>query len=313
VLVKNEPFTTAELTRLRTLADERGDGVAFAPGGPYRPQWRGLAGADPREFCADYPIDVCAPTDDRPFFFNMKRLGDLGGRSTADSLGLPDPMLVLAVTLGVVLLLAAAAFVLPLLLARRPGRPTVGSLLFFAAIGFGFLLLEVVLIQRFVLFLGFPTYALSVVLFALLLFTGAGAALSGRFGEGGRQALVVALGAACVLIAAAAFGLQPLLRELIDLPFAARVAVSVALLAPVGVALGMAMPLGLRRLAALHPAGVAWAWGINGIASVAASVLAVVVAILFGFAVATLLALACYLAALAHVLLGRWPAGASGG
>jgi hypothetical protein len=91
------------------------------------------------------------------------------------------------------------------------------------------------------------------------------------------------------------------------------VAVSVALLAPVGFALGMAMPLGLRRLAGLHPAGVAWAWGINGIASVAASVLAVVVAILFGFAVATLLALACYLGALAHVLLGRWPAGTSGG
>jgi hypothetical protein len=222
-------------------------------------------------------------------------------------------MLVLAITLGLVLTLALAAFVLPLALARRPGRPTVGSLLFFAAIGFGFLLLEVVLIQRFVLFLGFPTYALSVVLFALLLFTGAGAALSTRYADLGRAALAVALGAACILIAAASFGLQPLLRELIELPFAARVATSVALLAPVGVALGMAMPLGLQRLAALHPAGVAWAWGINGIASVAASVLAVAVAILFGFAAATLLALACYLAALAHVLLGRWPSGATGG
>jgi hypothetical protein len=313
VLVKREPFTGAELDRLRRLAGERTLGVAFAPGGPYRAQWRDLAGADLDAFCEGYPIDVCPPTDDRPFFFNMKRLGDLGGRSTADALGLPDPMLVLAVTLGVVLALAAAAFVLPLLLARRPGRPTVGSLLFFAAIGFGFLLLEVVLIQRFVLFLGFPTYALSVVLFALLLFTGAGAALSTRFAAPPRTRLALALGAACVLIAAAAFGLQPLLRGLIDLPFAARVAMSVALLAPAGVALGMAMPLGLLRLAALHPTGVAWAWGINGIASVAASVLAVAVAILFGFAVATLLALACYLGALAHVLLGRWPAGAPGG
>jgi hypothetical protein len=313
VLVKNEPFTDADLTRMRDLARERTTGVAFAPDGPFRPRWRGLAGADIDEFCEGYPIDVCPPTDDKPFFFNMKRLGDIGGRSTADALGLPDPMLVLAITLGVVLALALAAFVLPLALARRPGRPTVGSLLFFAAIGFGFLLLEVVLIQRFVLFLGFPTYALSVVLFALLLFTGAGAALSTRFGTRARTALAVALGAACFLIAAAAFGLQPLLRELIDLPFAARVAVSVALLAPVGLALGMAMPLGLQRLAGLHPAGVAWAWGINGIASVAASVLAVAVAILAGFAVATLVALACYLAALAHVLLGRWPAGAAGG
>jgi hypothetical protein len=314
VLVKREPFTAAELGRLRGLAAARTEGIAFAPGGPYRPQWRGLAGtSDLDAFCRSYPIDVCAPTDDKPFFFNMKRVGDLGGRSTADALNLPDPLLVLAVTLGVVLALAVAAFVLPLALARTRGRPTVGSLLYFAAIGCGFLLLEVVLIQRFVLFLGFPTYALSVVLFALLLFTGAGSLLSTRHRGHPRRALIVALGAACALIAAGSFGLQPLLRAMIELPFAGRVAVAIALLAPAGLALGMAMPLGLQRLAALHPGAVAWAWGINGIASVAASVLAVAVAIQFGFAVATLLALACYLAALAHVLFGRWPAGAEGG
>jgi hypothetical protein len=105
----------------------------------------------------------------------------------------------------------------------------------------------------------------------------------------------------------AAVGLQPLLRALIDLPFAARVALTVAILAPFGVTLGMAMPIGLRRLAVLHPAGVPWAWGINGIASVVASVLAVAVAILWGFTATTLLAVACYLLALANVRIGRWP------
>jgi hypothetical protein len=111
----------------------------------------------------------------------------------------------------------------------------------------------------------------------------------------------------CVLVAAASYGLQPLLRALIDLPFAVRVALTVAMLAPAGVALGMAMPLGLRRLAAIYPSGVAWAWGINGIASVVASVVAVAVALELGFAVATLVALACYVGALVHVILGRWP------
>jgi hypothetical protein len=101
--------------------------------------------------------------------------------------------------------------------------------------------------------------------------------------------------------------LQPLLRALIELPFALRVVVSVALIAPFGVALGTAMPIGLRRLAARHPQGVPWAWGINGITSVIASVLAVAVAISFGFTVATLVAFACYLAALANALLGSWP------
>ena len=68
----------------------------------------------------------------------------------------------------------------------------------------------------------------------------------------------------------------------------------------------MAMPIGLRRLSALYPEGVPWAWGINGITSVLASVLAIAVAITWGFAVATLLALACYLGALAHAAFGRW-------
>ena len=142
-------------------------------------------------------------------------------------------------------------------------------MLFFAAIGLGFLLLEIALIQRFVLFLGFPTYALSVVLFSLLAFTGIGSLLSTRLGDA-RRTLIAALAFACILIAAAAFGLQPLLRALVEWPFAARVALSVVLLAPAGLALGMAMPIGLTRLAGLHPGAVPWGWAVNGIASVLA-------------------------------------------
>ena len=204
-------------------------------------------------------------------------------------------------------MLAALAFVIPLFLVGRAGRPTVGSLLFFAAIGLGFLLLEVALIQRFVLFLGFPTYALSVVLFALLVFTGVGSLLSARAGPDPKRVLVGALTVACVLIAASAYGLQPLLRELIQLPFAIRVILTVVLLAPLGITLGMAMPIGIGRLQAEYPDGVPWAWGINGIASVLSSVLAIFVAISFGFAITTLVALACYLGALAHALFAPWP------
>ena len=89
--------------------------------------------------------------------------------------------------------------------------------------------------------------------------------------------------------------------------FAARVAVAVVLLAPAGLLLGTAMPVGLRRLSALHPAGVPWAWGINGVTSVLASVLAVFVAINWGFTITTLLAAVCYALAAAHAALGRWP------
>jgi hypothetical protein len=229
----------------------------------------------------------------------MKRASDVFSAPPPGYFFAVDPLLVLAVSLGILLGLCALAFGLPLALVKQ--RPPLASMTFFAAIGVGFLLFEIALIQRFTLFLGFPTYALSVVLFALLVFTGLGSLASSRV------RIAPALTAACALIALAAFALQPLLAALIELPFAARVAVTVGLIAPPALLLGTAMPIGLRRL---HASAVPWAWAINGVSSVLASVLAVAVAITWGFRAVTLLALACYLVALAHALRGRWPTGA---
>jgi hypothetical protein len=307
VLARPRPWTGAELTKLRQLAARDGVQVAMAPGGPYRLEWASLhAASSPAAFCASYRMNVCAPTDDKPFFFNMRRLQDVAKAPPPGYLYSVDPFRVLLLTLAILAVLCVLGFVLPLFAVRRAGRPGARALSFFAFIGLGFLLLEVVLIQRFVLFLGFPTYALSVVLFALLVFTGLGALLSSRGAP--RRTLALALAAVVVTTAAAAFGLQPLLRALIDLPFAVRVVVSVALLAPAGIAMGMAMPIGLRRLQALAPAGVPWAWAVNGLTSVLASALAVAIAITAGFTVATLAACACYVAALVHAARGRWPA-----
>jgi len=308
VLARREAWTAAELAFIRRMARERGDGVAFASGGPYRLEWTGLARApDHESFCRDYRLDVCPPTDERPFFFNMTRLSGLFDKPPAGYFFATDPLRILAVTVVILAVLCALAFGLPLRLMPRGVRPPASSVVFFGAIGVGFLLLEIALIQRFVLFLGFPTYALSVVLFALLAFTGIGSLLSARLREP-RRGLIVALACGGVLIAAAALGLQPLLRSLIEWPFEARVALTILLLAPAGLALGMAMPIGLTRLAGLHPDAVPWAWAVNGIASVLASVLAVAVAITWGFAVVTLLALACYLVALVDAVRGPWPA-----
>ena len=306
VIAQLHPFTSAQLRRIRALAPARHGLVAFLPGGPYWHEWQALAAAKSVDaFCHNYVVDVCAPTDNDPFFFQASRpthpsTWERGYAFT------PTPFVVLVIALGILLVLGVAAFVLPLAVVARARRPTGGSLTFFAAIGLGFLTLEVVLVQRFVLFLGFPTYALSVVLFSLLLFTGAGALFSARWKQP-RRALIAALSCATALMVAATFGLQPLLEGMIGEPFALRVALTVALLAPVGLTLGTAMPVGLRRLTALHPGGTAWAWGINGITSVLASTLAVAVAITWGFSAATAFAAACYGVALAHAALGRWP------
>jgi hypothetical protein len=306
ILARIEPFTPGELARIRTLAYERGMGVAFAPDGPFEDEWQGLAAApDLATFCRGYPLDVCPPTDDRPFFFNMTRLGGIQVEAEGYIYS-TDPTAVLLTTVAILAVLSAAGLVLPLVATRSSDPPRWSALLYFAAIGVGFLLVEIVLIQRFVLFLGFPTYALSVVLFSLLVFTGVGSQLSTRHRDP-RRVLALDLGLVVLLLGVSAYGLQPLLRELVHLELPVRAAVSVALLAPFGIALGAPMPLGLRRLEGLYPNGVPFAWGVNGITSVFASVLGVAFAIYFGFAATTLLAAGCYLVALAHVGAGRWP------
>ncbi len=305
ILSRLEPFTKPELARIRKLAEVRGQGVVFAAGGPYRGAWKGLAEAPSLEaFVRDYPLQIAPPTDDKPFFFNMHRWGHLlsGGAGYHYA---RSPFLLLMVTLGILTVLSLLAFVLPLWLTTHVERPALSSLSYFAAIGLGFMLLEVVLIQRFVLFLGFPTYALSVVLASLLVFSGVGSLVSNRFDDT-KRALVGALAAAVVLIGLSALGLQPLLRALIDLPLAGRIVIAFVLIGPVGVALGMAMPLGLRRFRVLHPTGIAYAWGVNGVASVLASVLGIAVAVGFGFPAASLAAFACYGFALVHALRGTW-------
>jgi hypothetical protein len=307
VLARLEPYSADELATIKALADERGLGIAFAPDGPYFAEWGELAkAADPLEFCRSYHINVCPPTDDQPFFFNMKRLSDTRLWVTKGEITSADPMLLLLLTFGILLLLSLFAYALPLVAVRSAPRPPASALVFFAAIGVGYMVLEIALIQRFVLFLGFPTYALSVVLFALLVFTGLGSVVATRFANP-RATLTVALTGTIALIAGTAFGLLPVLRSLIELGLATRIAISIALIAPFGLTMGAAMPIGLRRLEALHPGGLPYAFGVNGTASVVASVMAAAIAINFGFTVASLLAAACYLLALVHAATGVWP------
>ncbi len=307
VLARLEPFTDEEVARLHRLANERANGLLMAPGGPNQLDWKTLAEAPSLEaFCNAHRLDVCPPTDDKPFFFNMDRPSQLGTPVPEGYFYSARPMSILLLTLLVLTGLSVGAFAVPLRYIRTATRPRAAALTYFGAIGLGFMCLEIVLIQRFVLFLGFPTYALSVVLFSLLCFAGLGSFWCSRLGNP-RRALVAALGVATLLIGAAAVGLGPLLRAAIDLTFVPRVLITLAVIAPFGITLGMAMPIGLDRLASLHPGATPYAWGVNGIASVIASVVGMLVAIQFGFGAAMLLACGFYGFAWAHAAFGAWP------
>ena len=158
------------------------------------------------------------------------------------------------------------------------------------------MLIEVSILQRFVLLLGHPVYSLTVTLFSLLLGTGAGAAWSRRLDE---AALARSASIALVLIAVVGILVIGVLTPLIAwaIPFArpVRIAIAVGTLVPIGMLLGVPMPTGLRLLQTRAPHMIAWAWGINGALSVLGATVAIFIAMNWGFRVTLLTASATYL------------------
>jgi hypothetical protein len=169
-------------------------------------------------------------------------------------------------------------------------------LLYFGALGAGFMLIEVSVLQRFVLLLGHPVYSLTVTLFSLLLGTGIGAAWSRRLDEATLVRsttimLVVIAGIGLAVVATA----TPLLTWAIPFSRPARIVIAVLTLTPIGVALGIPMPAGIRLLHSRAPQMVSWAWGINGALSVLGATLAIFIAMNWGFGVTLMAASGTYL------------------
>jgi hypothetical protein len=198
-----------------------------------------------------------------------------------------------------------ALFVIgPLVLSGGPNvRGWFAWLIYFGALGAGFMLIEVSVLQRFVLLLGHPVYSLTVTLFSLLLGTGIGAAWSRRLRE---QTLARSTTIALVVIALLALVVTAVVTPLVTwaIPFsrAVRIAIAVATLVPIGVVLGVPMPAGIRLLTARAPQMLTWAWGINGALSVVGATLAIFVAMNWGFAATLMVASATYIVGLVALL-----------
>jgi hypothetical protein len=304
-LLKRSPFTPDELRRVDEVAARYAFQVLYAGGRPSSPPFQRLVEApDPARLWAEMPRDLSPTRDNSPFFFNTARLRDLSavlgaeGEWRKNNLG----TFVLAGLLALTALATAAFIVGPLALARagvlRGTRAPLGWLAYFGCLGAGFIVVEVALVQKCILFLGHPTHALAVVLFALLLWSALGSALSGRL-DTARLAAVLA--AVAALVATAALALSPLFDALVHLERPWRIAVVAAALAPLGLAMGMPLPMAVRLLARRQPAIIPWAWGVNGAFSVMGSAAALVIALFAGFDQALLVAAAVYAAALVAV------------
>jgi hypothetical protein len=302
VLVKNEPFSPAQVGRLAAHCEAAGIELVAAPG-RYRDDLYGrlLTAADPGAVVAGYALDISPTSDDRPFFFYSIK-------PTAFWRGLflhsgeyqhSRAVFLLTALLFIVFLLSLLILLLPVLVRREFFTVSIlPALLYFAAIGLGFMMVEIGMLQRLMLFLGHPTLALSVVLCSLLISAGLGSAWTARVPLS-RSAfrLRIYLVVVFVLIAVTAFAWPPIFQALVGLPRAGRVLVAILTLFPVGFFLGTAFPLGIRRLSSTRSEVIPWAWAVNGGMSVLGSVLAMVVALNSGFTVTLMVGAACYVVA----------------
>jgi hypothetical protein len=260
-----------------------------------------ISAPDRLDFYARHPLDIRPTTDDRPFFFHTTRIRNqfqtAFGRSMLFGNGLSALLTLMAISASLVVLFVIG----PLLVATREavprGWPQV--LAYFAALGAGFMLVEVALLQRFVLLLGHPVYSLTVTLFSLLLGTGIGSFLTRRVGTDDLQRR--AGGAILTIAAAAAAGaivLPWIIEAAMPLSRTLRLIVAALVMVPAGVVMGMPLPSGVRLVTTRRGALVPWAWSMNGAFSVVGATMAIFVAMSWGFSVTFLAGGVAYLVAL---------------
>lgn len=306
VIVSRKPLTPEDLQKARETLAEGGMEAVYLPDEPRDNAFdRFLRTPDPEGFQAEYPFDISPVTDNRPFFFYTVQPRDLWDFITQQSRASADYKINRAVPLlfGLVAVSLAATFVVlalpPLVLRTSLPRDlgVIRQLLFFVAIGAGYILIEVALIQKFVLLLGHPTHALTVVIFSMLVSSGLGSYCSRLLTAFGDR-LWHCLAAIALLVAVLAAIVPPLLAAGVTWPQPVKMAVTVLLIFPAGFLMGMPFPTGLRRLETLHEPAVRWAWSLNAAASVLGSVLAIVLAIYLGLMQTMLIGAALYAAAI---------------
>lgn len=315
LVVKNGSLTSSEVAAIKAFCRERSFDTVYFPGikagqsnrynvleEPYF--YRGvkaLLGENRSAFLDGYKFNIKPASDDRPYFFHFFKWSSLpeiwslreGGGLALLEWGYP----ILLGTLGQALLLSFALVALPLLLSRAGNgrlRDQSRRVLYFIVLGLAFLFVEIACIQKLILFLHHPVYAVSVALCAFLVFAGLGSGFSPRweryvgriFGGGPPSLPIVAVLLLIGLIGGLyAACLSEILQPMMALGVGWKFIISILLLAPLAFCMGMPFPLGLSRAAQECPEFIPWAWGLNGCASVLSAVLATILALHWGFSV----------------------------
>ena len=331
ILIKNSAFTPDELTSIRAFLAERAFDLTYAPDvsaeetnqynilqdSKYYETYLSLLNSIPREtFYENYNYDVRPPTDDHPFFGHYFKWAQAPqviaefGKAWQPFGGAGYFVVVALLVLAIIL--AAALILLPVVLTKHGTRSftspfSIRHLLYFGLLGFAFLFVEIPLLQRFILYLGNPAYAFTTVLFSLLFFSGLGSRLSNRIPL--RPSLMTLV----ILIVLMPTLLPRLFTWTLGLPLTIRLGLTILVLFPLGLLMGIPFPVGIRLMKqeqAQSPneeaaGSIPWVWAVNGAASVVASILSALLALTFGFSWVLRLGALCYAGAWITALAAR--------
>ena len=303
--LKNGEFTRREINIVQEYCRGSGESVMFNP-----LEWQQsdsvfakLVNESTREqILKSAPYELAAPTDDWPFIEHFYKLKTQFDPALKASLYQPfwtaaylmqfttgDATFVdlsIYIILLQAILLSGVFIGFPLLRFRRDGIATRGAgrlLLYYFCLGIGFILIEISFIQKYILFIGYPVYAVSAILFSILLAAGLGSYCSSLLKMKTHRTILLAVIALALLAAFQVFVIPGLFARYISVTFPIRVLLAVIFIFPAGFFMGIPFPTALSWTAIHHPEFVPWAWGINGYATVFGSVLAVILALHLGF------------------------------
>jgi hypothetical protein len=294
VIFSKSPFTDKEISFFSQSFSQYGYKPILVPGQimrePYSALLNGQINLD--QFYDMFETKVYPVTDDNPYFLSFEK----------PLPGVVEVLLYASVGIVAIFLLVPFAWM------KRRREEEVGTkkseigiatmIPYFAALGMGFILIELALLQKLILLMGNPTMTFALLLFTLLISSGAGSLLSPRIAKNNMKNLVFIIGGIAGLGILYFLFLPPIIYSTIAEPIEAKAAVSIAILAPIGFLMGMPLPTGMRLLKVHRPDYIPWMWAVNGAFSVLGAVLAIALGIMYGSSLAMILGILIYLIAL---------------
>jgi hypothetical protein len=257
----------------------------------------GMFSSQREKIIQEYDFNIQPATDNKPYFFQFlrwKKFPDLvKTKGEISSVFLELGYLITVVTFIQVIILALLFIILPLFRLGLKGGNKSWVVIYFMALGFGYMFLEIVFIKYFVLYLGHPIYSAATVISVMLISSGIGSYYSSRY-KTNQKTLLKITGLITALILLYAFIIGIFLSSTVGLPNIMKILLSVIIIALPSFVMGMPFPIGLKIVDAIKKSNVPWAWGINGCISVISASLAAIIAVEMGFMAVMLFAALAY-------------------